>query len=293
MSTFDGWETRLYGDAMALPSSELMHFRTKGSKNGVRRYQTESGAWTPLGLKERKAREGWGESRRERKAAKKVAKAERKAAKAEKKATRTAERKQRMANFKEQRQKNDIGKLTDAELKKKLERVRMEQEYKEMTKSPLLKTGEKLFNSILDYKARSTEAKANLARAKLDNNRVMADIIRAKEATKTAKENKVSEKYKAKSAKANAVKQKWDTKGGLKTERKKDLLNAKTNYRGTTIRGAIGKHFNNMAKYRQELRMNPIEAKKHQRAKEMAEIALEKDRQKTKQEKWKTKGGRK
>lgn len=293
MSTFDGWETRLYGDAMALPSSELMHFRTKGSKNGVRRYQTESGAWTPLGLKERKAREGWGQSRAERKAAKRVAKAERKAEKAGRKAAKVAARRLRMADLKEQRRKNDLSKLTDAELKKKLERVKMEQEYKEMTKSPLLKTGERLLNSVLDYKARTTEAKANLAKTVLENNRVKADVIRVREATKKAKEDKVSAKYNAKSAKQEAIKQKWDTKGGLKTQRKKDLLNAKTAYRQTTIGGAIGKHFNDMAKYRQEIRMNPYEIAKHRRAKEMAEIGLEKERQKTKQEKWKTKGGRK
>ena len=43
---FDDWE-----------GEYLAHFRTKGSKNGVRRYQQEDGTWTPLGLRERKARE--------------------------------------------------------------------------------------------------------------------------------------------------------------------------------------------------------------------------------------------
>ena len=48
---FDSWESGEY----------LCHFRTKGSKNGVRRYQQEDGTWTPLGLERRKAREGWGD----------------------------------------------------------------------------------------------------------------------------------------------------------------------------------------------------------------------------------------
>ena len=72
-----------------------------------------------------------------------------------------------------------------------------------------------------------------------------------------------------------------------------ELQNAETNYRNTTIRGAIGKSINNLVKYRQDLRMNPIEVKKHQRAVQLAQIALEKDREKTEQERQKTRGGRK
>ena len=66
--TFDGWDT---------PQNSLMHFRTKGSKNGVRRFQNEDGSWTPLGLRERKEREGWGETRKERRAQRQLARAER------------------------------------------------------------------------------------------------------------------------------------------------------------------------------------------------------------------------
>lgn len=287
MTTFDGWETQLYGDVIALPGQlsddELMHFRTKGSKNGIRRYQTESGEWTPLGLKERKAREGWGQSRAERKAEKKVARAERKAAKSERKAAKASARAERIAASKERRRKNDLSQLTDDEMRKRLERVKMEQEYKELTKSPVLKAGERIFNTILDYKARQTEAKADLAKATLDNNRVKAEIIKAKEARKKAEFDSESARYNARQARMEARKKKWDTKGGLATEREAQLTNAKTNYRGTTIWGAIGKHANNMEKYRQELRMNPIDAKKHQRTVELAKIQLDRDKEKTKQ----------
>lgn len=36
-------------------SNELMHYRTKGSKNGERNYQNEDGTWTDLGLERRRA----------------------------------------------------------------------------------------------------------------------------------------------------------------------------------------------------------------------------------------------
>ena len=241
MSTFDGWETQLYGDVMALPgrlsNDELMHFRTKGSKNGVRRYQTESGEWTPLGLKERKAREGWGDSKAERKAAKQVARSERKAARAERRAAKASAKAARVAAMKEARRKSDISKLTDEELKQKLARVKMEQEYKELTKSPALKAGERIIKGVLDYKARKTEAEASKAKTILDMNRVKADIIRAKESTARAKAE-------AKKAKEERKQTEADVQGGLKIARKAELKKAKTEYRGTTLRGGIARALN-------------------------------------------------
>ena len=238
MSTFDGWEDQLYGDVMALPpGNELMHFRTKGSKNGVRRYQMPDGTWTPLGLKERKAREGWGESRAERKAAKRVAKSERKAAKAEKKSAKVMARKERRAALREKLRKNDVSKLSDEELKKRIERVKMEQEYKELTRSPILKSGEKIVSGIMESrekKAARAEAKAKM---ELDNNRVLADIIKAREQTKRAKAD-------ASKAKEERKKVAQDRKAGLAYARKAELRKAKTEYRGTTIRGGIARRLN-------------------------------------------------
>lgn len=238
MTRFDGWETQLYGDVMALPTKdELMHFRTKGSKNGVRRYQTESGEWTPLGLKERKAREGWGQSRKERRAEKRVAKAERRVAKAEKRTTKIQARQQRMAAYKAKRNKKDLSGLSDEELRKRIERVKMEQEYKELTRSPLLKNGEKLVTSILEAKARAADRADAKAKMELDNRRVTADIIKAKENTKRAQAD-------ADKARQERKKAKQDRKAGLAYERAAELQKAKTAYRETTLRGGIVRRLN-------------------------------------------------
>ena len=237
MSTFDGWETRLYGDAMALPSDELMHFRTKGSKNGVRRYQTESGEWTPLGLKERKAREGWGETRKERRAEKKVAKAEKRAAKAERRTAKINARKERTAALKEKKRLGDISKLTDEELRQKIARVKMEQEYKELTRNPVLKSGEKIVSILMENQAKKAERQAQKEKNVLENNRIRAEVIKAKENTKRA----LAEAGKAR---AEADKVKADVKGGLRIARKTDLKKAKIEYRGTTIRGGIARRLN-------------------------------------------------
>lgn len=151
MSTFDGWETRLYGDAMVSPPCrELMHFRTKGSKNGVRRYQTESGEWTPLGLKERKAREGWGQSKAERKSAKLQAKKERREVRKERRAA-------AKAAYIQKRASKSIKNLSDDELQKRINRVKKEIEYKELTKNPLLKAGEKLVTGYFENKDRKLD----------------------------------------------------------------------------------------------------------------------------------------
>ena len=219
-----------------------MHFRTKGSKNGVRRYQQEDGTWTPLGLKERKAREGWGDSEAEAKANKAVAKSEKKAAKAEAKAAKISakiEKRNNKADAKaesiaaknEKKRQNDISKLTDEELQKKIARVKMEQEYKELTKNPVLKTGEKLVSTILSYQEKKTEREAVKAKTELENNRIKADIVKAKENTKRAQAD--AEKASSEASKAASEAEK------AKTERKTNLLNAKTNYRGTTLRGNI------------------------------------------------------
>ena len=248
MTTFDGWETQLYGDVLALPmqssDEELAHFRTKGSKNGVRRYQTESGEWTPLGLKERKAREGWGDSKAERKAARQVAKSERKAARAEKRVARSekrsarkAARNERMAAYKEKKRLGDVSKLTDEELRKKIARVKMEQEYKELTRSPVLKSGEKLVSSLLAAQEKKYEREAARARNQLENNRIKADIIKAQENTKRAQAD-------ASKAAEDRKKMEADVEGGLKIARKAELKKAKTEYRGTTLRGGIARALN-------------------------------------------------
>lgn len=136
---FDGWETQFYGGY--LPDGYggqdyLMHFRTRGSKNGIRRYQNPDGTWTPLGLKERAEREGWGERRAARREAKRAAKAERRAAKAAARSENLARAKQYKAEQAEARRKRNPKNLTDDELRKGIERLKMEQEYRELKRSP-------------------------------------------------------------------------------------------------------------------------------------------------------------
>lgn len=229
--TFDGWETQFYGDCLAIDQDSLAHFRTKGSKNGVRRYQNRDGTWTPLGLRERRIREGFGEERAQRKAEKKAARAAERSARAE-----------RMAKFKaeraEEKRKRNPKNLTDAELKRGIERLKMEQEYRELRQSPLIKVGAKLVEKYMNYRVSKMEAaqkredrqfqyikmrtEAETARVK-----AKADIAKAKADTATAKANELEVR-----------------KGNKAAANKAKLVGAKLAYRNTTIRGGIGKMLN-------------------------------------------------
>lgn len=251
MTTFDGWNARYCGDALALPGDALAHFRTKGSKNGIRRYQQEDGTWTPLGLRLRKAREGWGETRAERKLAKAKAKTARVKAKeatqtkilkekekvrVEKEKIKAERNKARLAR-KEERRKNDLGKMTDAELQKKIERAKMEMEYRELTKSPLLKTGEKAFAAIMEARSRRFERQAAKAKMDLESARIEADVKKAKQNTKRAQAE-------AKKAMHEQNKMEEDRKAGLKKERKAGLIKAKIDWRAGTLLGGIKRRIN-------------------------------------------------
>lgn len=267
MATFDGWDT---------PQNSLMHFRTKGSKNGVRRFQNEDGTWTPLGLRERKEREGWGDegtSRKERKAQRQLARAERHQARRQAR----AEASEAAA---ERRRKNSLKGLTDAELEQKINRLKMEQEYKELSKSPLLKTGEKVVTSILEYQGKKEQREIEKKRQEIQLEQIRTQKIQAKEGSKKAASEAQAAKYEAK-------KKKFDVKGGLVKERRAQLVNARTNYRNTTIWGAIGKRANNRAKYIQENRMNPIEANKAARTARQMQLNNEREKFKADQERYK------
>lgn len=216
MSTFDGWETRLYGDAMVSPPCrELMHFRTKGSKNGVRRYQTESGEWTPLGLKERKAREGWGQSKAERKSAKLQAKKERREVRKERRAA-------AKAAYIQKRASKNIKNLSDDELQKRINRVKKEIEYKELTKNPLLKAGEKLVTGYFENKDRKLDR--DMKRAEL--------IVRQQE----ARQKTLASKAALSQARGNIIDN--IMRGSKYKTAQTNLINAKAD---KTIRGALRK----------------------------------------------------
>ena len=278
MSSFDGWETRLCGDAMALPAwqlsgNELMHFRTKGSKNGVRRYQNADGTWTPLGLKERREREGWGDEkvimrpRAERKADRAAAKEKRQAVRSERKAQRAAVKQERRNLLQQNRKKNDLSELSDAELKRRIERVKMEQEYKELTKSPLVKTGETL---VMNYLANRAVKAERAYQNKQESIKYARDMLKLKEETKQKElQLKSDEKrYAADQARAEADKQraltdKVDIEKGtramkLKNERKNLKLQGKRFVSDNTIRGGLKKGANAVLSARGEGRAERI-----------------------------------
>lgn len=247
MTTFDGWETQLYGSCLEDGQDSLAHFRTKGSKNGVRRYQQTDGTWTPLGLRERRIREGWGD-REQRRAEKKAAKAERKAARVERRNAKTAakqaaqeERNRRIAEAKEARRKKNIKNLTDDEMRALLNRAKMEQEYRELVKSPLLKTGEQIIGKLI-------EASAKKKMAEVEANKQRLEMMKITEATKQAKLGVQKAKQEAVKAEEDRKKMEKDVEGGLKIQRKAALQKEKTQYKrfkaDNTILGGIKKRAN-------------------------------------------------
>ena len=219
--TFDGWDT---------PQNSLMHFRTKGSKNGVRRFQNEDGSWTPLGLRERKEREGWGETRKERRLQKKIDRAERHQARREARA-------EARAAAAERKRKSSLKGLTDEELKNKINRLKMEQEYKELNRSPLVKSGEKLVTTLLEHQAGKEQREIERNKQKIEMERIKADRLKATESTKRAKEERLK-------AAEERKKMEEDVKGGLKKERQATLLGKKMEYKNYTIRGGIARRIN-------------------------------------------------
>ena len=177
---FDDWEGQY-----------LAHFRTKGSKNGVRRYQTESGEWTPLGLRERAKREGWGSEER------KARRAENRAARAEKRAAASAARKERIAAYKEERRKNNPKTMTDAELRAKIERAQLEKEYREITKSPARQLGEKLISGYFNYRDKREERRES-------RDARTYEMMKMKEQTKQAEIRKAETEARSKADTARA-----------------------------------------------------------------------------------------
>lgn len=234
MTTFDSWEV-----AVRPPEDYLMHFRTKGSKNGVRRFQREDGTWTELGLEERREREGWGdgESKKARKLEKKIARAEKKQARKEARAKRQFERS-------EEKRKRSLKGLTDEEMKQKLARAKMEAEYRDLTKkTSLIETGAKMVSRYLEYRTKREENALENNRQKLEMERFKTQQIQARENTKQSK-NKISTmKYESKKAEQEAKKQEQQTKEA-QINRKKNLLDAKREYKNYTIRGGIARAIN-------------------------------------------------
>lgn len=208
--SFDAWEAGIR------PSSDsLMHWGIPGMKHGRRRYQNEDGTWTRAGLEARRKREGFGERRKERKAARKEARAERLAKK----------------------RANNVKYMSDEELRKRIDRLKLEKEYKDMKRSPLIDQGAKLVGKYIDYKNAQAQREVDLNRQKIEMARIKSETAKSKDRIKiTANE--------AKKAKSETAKTKYDVKGGLKIARKKDLKQVKLDYKNSTIRGGIAKRIN-------------------------------------------------
>lgn len=224
MATFDGWEAQLYGP------NTLAHFRTKGSKNGVRRFQNEDGTWTPLGLRERKEREGWGSERKAQRAEKKAARAERKAASAE-------ARKERISAYQEEKRKNNPKNMTEEELRKKIEHIKLEQEYKELTRSPVIKLGATAVRGYLKYRENKAAAEAAQAEQKRKDKQLAINETNAKAALMKAKAEK-------KAATDNIIDNL--TMGAKRKNAKAAALKAKTERSKNTVRGAISASLGNI-----------------------------------------------
>ena len=232
MATFDEWN---------VPQNSLMHFRTKGSKNGVRRFQNRDGTWTPLGLQQRKAREGWGEeggSRAERRAQRRLDRAERHQARREARA-------QARAAFAERMHKNSLKGLTDAELQQKINRLKMEQEYKELSKSPLLKAGESLVKSYFEAKEKKMAREEK--KIQMENNRLnaQANLIKAKAQKAEAKNEFISQ-----------------ITGASRKKAKAELKKVKNEERKNTVRGAISSSLGNVIRKKNAIALREMENKK-------------------------------
>ena len=232
MTTFDAWDAGLRP-----PENYLMHFRTKGSKNGVRRYQLEDGTWTKAGLEARKKREGWGERRVERKAARKERKAERSAARAEAKAA-----------YKEKVRQRNPKTMTKEELADRIERLKMENEYRELKKSPLLKAGEKFISGYIQNKHDKEERAYNEKQQKLIREHELAKL---KEQTQQTKLRSEADKERAIADKIRAETDRVDIEKGtrlvrLKNEKRNLKLQGRRLTSDSTIRGGIAKTINKL-----------------------------------------------
>lgn len=206
--TFDAWEVEI-----GLSEDCLAHHGIPGMKHGRRRYQNEDGTWTEVGLAERRKREGFGERR-----------AERKAARAERRSARKEARRKAFRQFAEKRRQNSIKNLSDEELQARINRLKMEKEYKELNKNPAVEAGMKLVSNY--FKAKEEKLAREERRYKMETDRAnaRANLVKA-QAQKTEARNEFIDSLKI------------NSKGKLKA--RAEFLKAKDQRSKNTIRGAI------------------------------------------------------
>ena len=228
--TFDAWEGGVY-----CPDDVLMHWGIPGMKHGRRRYQNEDGTWTEQGLAERRKREGFGEREQRR--------AEKKAARTERREARKAARAEARAEYAEKRRQKNVKNLTDQEIRSKIERMKLEEEYRELAKSPALKLGEKLITEYVKNHNEKMERAYNEKQLRLEREHEMKKL---KEQTEQAKLKSTADTARAKADQAKAETDKLDIEKGtrmksLKNQAQSNKLQAKRWRSDYTILGGMRK----------------------------------------------------
>lgn len=117
---------------------ELMHYGVKGMKWGVRRFQNADGSLTPEGRKHYSGEDF-------KSAQKKVEKGKTMVEGVKKTRVKAAEKQH------EKKIKDDLSKMSDAELRAIVNRLNMEERYAQVMKSRGVEAGKSKVDKILDY----------------------------------------------------------------------------------------------------------------------------------------------
>lgn len=199
MTTFTSWETDASHSSLVGNfgySNVLCHHGVKGQERGKRRYQYEDGSLTPLG----RIHYGYGQVK-------------------ERLAQRKEERKQR----REERKASNIKNMSEADLRKAINRKKLELEYKELSKSKRFEKGlslvDKLSSAYIENKKRKDEAIQKANEQKLEKQRLEAEQKRL-EVEKTLEKQRLEveqkrlevEKTKADAAEQQAIAEKDKSK---------------------------------------------------------------------------------
>ena len=146
-------------------SAYLVHYRTKGSPNGVRRYQNEDGSLTPLG----RIHYGVGEPRQKAESVSEDSKSPTEATQ-EKPLSKKQLRKQQKAEAKAKREaltkeRQEISNLSDADLQARINRLNKEKQLSQLLQEQAASTESPLKKKAVDLLSNAAE---NLAKKTMD-----------------------------------------------------------------------------------------------------------------------------